>query len=87
MVARATEGGLKLIPVADAARPRDACDQAKLLTAANPEDDGDGCCRRRAIVATFACPGSQAEGKRYHDWDGCIEQITQLDAWPDVRTG
>src|SRR5215467_1299312 len=36
---------------------------------------------------SFACPGSQAEGKRYHDWDGCIERITQLDAWPDVRTG
>src|SRR6516165_2226038 len=26
---------------------------------------------------SFACPGSQAEGKRYHDWDGCIERITQ----------
>src|SRR6516225_4587561 len=36
---------------------------------------------------SFACPGSQAEGKRYHDWDGCIERITQLDSWPDVRTG
>src|SRR6516165_4292736 len=36
---------------------------------------------------SFACPGFQAEGKRYHDWDGCIERITQLDAWPDVRTG
>src|SRR5215471_4999378 len=36
---------------------------------------------------SFACPGSQAEGKRYHNWDGCIEWITQLDSWPDVRTG
>src|SRR6516165_3943818 len=36
---------------------------------------------------SFAYPGSQAEGKRYHDWDGCIERITQLDSWPDVRTG
>src|SRR6516165_11039683 len=36
---------------------------------------------------SFACPSSQAEGKRYHDWDGCIERITQLDSWPDVRTG
>src|SRR5215471_2732170 len=36
---------------------------------------------------SFACPGSQVEGKRYHDWDGCIERITQLDSWPDVRTG
>jgi hypothetical protein len=25
---------------------------------------------------SFACPGSQAEGKRYHDWDGCIEDHT-----------
>jgi hypothetical protein len=39
------------------------------------------------VVAVIACPGSQAEGKRYHDWDGCIERITQLDPWPDVRTG
>src|SRR6516162_11683000 len=36
---------------------------------------------------SFACPGSRAEGKRYHDWDGCIERITQLDSWPDVRDG
>src|SRR6516164_1398044 len=36
---------------------------------------------------SFACPGSRAEGKRYHNWDGCIERITQLDSWPDVRTG
>src|SRR6516165_6656168 len=36
---------------------------------------------------SFACPGSRAEGKRYHDWDGCIERIIQLDSWPDVRTG
>jgi hypothetical protein len=39
------------------------------------------------MVAVICLPGSQADGKRYQDWDGCIERITQLDAWPDVRTG
>jgi hypothetical protein len=41
----------------------------------------------RKTVLDASCSGSQAEGKRYHDWDGCIERITQLDAWPDFHRG
>jgi hypothetical protein len=36
---------------------------------------------------SFACPGSQAKGKRYYDWDGYIERITQLHAWSNARSG
>jgi hypothetical protein len=32
-------------------------------------------------------PVSQGKGKRYHDWDGCIDRITQLDTRPDHTTG
>ena len=32
-------------------------------------------------------PGFSSNRSPRHNWDGCIERITQLDAWPDFHRG
>ena len=42
---------------------------------------------RRAMVAVICLPRFSSRRQTIPRWDGCIERITQLDAWADVRTG
>ena len=41
----------------------------------------------RATLQTEARPVYPTDNRRQVKTDGCIGQATQLDAWPDVRTG